>query len=175
MHLCVSVTVSIGIKQVYVQFSYLVDFGPRYGRDGFLAVRQITLLKELFYTLLRYLHTNHWVAHVCQPETHTRSGKKLRSLRNCLNYTLSFHGNGNGDWKCKHHAWPLLFKQSSIFIPLHINCFPAEREEEANSGTASKNFVDISLQHPVGDIKRKTSGPKLWNIFRLLSWEQVNS
>lgn len=42
-----------------------------------------------------------------------------------------------------------------FFIPLHINCFPAEREEEANSGTASKNFVNISLQHPVGGEKEK--------------------
>lgn len=42
----------VRIKQVYVQFSYLVHFGPRYGRDGLLAVRQITLLKELLYTLL---------------------------------------------------------------------------------------------------------------------------
>lgn len=45
--------------------TYLVNLCSRYGRDGLLRVGQIVLPKELFHSLFRYLHPDHWVAHVC--------------------------------------------------------------------------------------------------------------
>ena len=133
-------TVSASIQVLWVQIclfnrvwlTYLIHLGSRYSRDGLLAVCHVVLLEELLHSHFWDLHADHWVALVRQPGIHTDKKRERCPHKAEIN------------WK---RMWASLI---FFFLPLHINSFPTEREEEANSRPAGENFIDVALQHSVG-------------------------
>lgn len=72
----------------------------------------------------------------------------------------------NAHRQYEQQMWFSLLDTVCVFIPLHIDSFPTERKEEANSCPPRNNFINVLLQHPV---KTKHNGYSQQNTNKVFS------